>query len=58
MPLRKGSSEKTVSKNIIEERHSGKPEKQAVAISLNEARRSGHGKSLKKFLAKYGMGHK
>ncbi len=40
MPLAKGSSEETVSKNISELKASGRPEKQAVAIALKEAGRS------------------
>lgn len=40
MPLKKGSSKKTVSTNIRELVHSGKPQKQAVAIALDVARRS------------------
>lgn len=38
MPLKSGTSEATVSKNIATERAAGKPEKQAVAIAMNKAR--------------------
>ena len=34
MPLKKGSSKKAISANIRELRHSGRPQKQAVAIAM------------------------
>jgi hypothetical protein len=40
MPLIKGKSQKTISRNISEMVHAGYPHKQAVAASLNQARRS------------------
>lgn len=37
MPLKKGSSKKTISKNIRTEIKAGRPHKQAIAIALNSA---------------------
>jgi hypothetical protein len=41
MPLAKGKSRKTISKNISEMMKSGRPQKMAVAASLEQARKSG-----------------
>jgi hypothetical protein len=40
MPLTKGYSKKSISKNIKAEMKSGKPQKQAVAVALNVARKA------------------
>jgi hypothetical protein len=37
MPLKKGKSKKTVSKNISTLMHEGRPQKQAIAIAMSEA---------------------
>lgn len=41
MPLNKGKSKKAISQNIKTEIKAGKPQKQAVAISLTTAREAG-----------------
>jgi len=41
MPLKKGKSKKTISRNVREMIKSGHPKKQAVAAALNTARKSG-----------------
>lgn len=41
MPLIKSRSKKAIGKNIETEVSAGKPQKQAVAIALNVARKSG-----------------
>jgi hypothetical protein len=42
MPLNKGKGRKVIGKNINELESTGKyPKKQAIAIALNEARKSG-----------------
>lgn len=40
MPLKKGYSRKSVSSNIKTEMKAGRPQKQAVAIALDVARRA------------------
>lgn len=40
MPLKKGRSKKAVSANIRELVHSGRPQKQAIAIAMSRAGKS------------------
>ena len=48
MPLKKGYSKKSISSNIKAEMESGKPQKQAIAIALDVARRAKAKKKGKK----------
>lgn len=41
MPLKKGNSKDTISKNIKTEMRSGKPQNQAIAIAMEEAKKKG-----------------
>ena len=51
MPLKTGASDKVVGQNISELMHSGRPQKQAIAIAMSKAGRS-------KSKGNYGIGKK
>jgi hypothetical protein len=46
MPLKRGSSAKTIATNIRELMHSGRPQKQAIAIAYSKAGKSRKSKSI------------
>lgn len=48
MPLKKGKSKKVISDNIRELMHSGRPQKQAIAIAMSEAGKSKQSKKSKR----------
>ena len=52
MPLKKGKSKKVISANIRELMHSGRPQKQAIAIAMSEAGMSRKKKRKKRIVPK------
>ena len=48
MPLKKGSSKKTISANIATEVRAGRPQKQAIAIAYSVAGKSRHPSQARK----------
>lgn len=57
MPLHKGSSRKVIGENIEEMEESGHPHNQAVAASLNQARKSGAHIPMKSHKSKMSKHH-